>query len=119
MKKNIRGYHGTVKANVSSIIRDGFRIEKYSFLTSSLQKVPGDLGAGVYAFKDNPQNAEKFAEKFSEDAAVLKLSLEVEEEYYLDMDEENNASLVLDIYNSKVFKYLEERYERTNKSAKN
>lgn len=119
MKKNIKGYHGTVKANVSSIMRDGFIMEKYSLLTSTLQKVPGDLGAGVYAFKDNPQNAEGFAEKFNEEVAVLKLSLELEEEYYLNMDEKDNASLVLDIYRSKVFESLKERYERTNKSARN
>lgn len=119
MKKNIRGYHGTARANVPLITRNGFRIEKYSFLTSALQKIPGDLGAGAYAYKDNPQNAEKFAEKFGDDIAVLKLTLEVEEEYYLDMDEEDNASLVLDIYNSKVFKSLKQRYERTHKSARN
>lgn len=119
MEKYFRGYHGTAKINVPSIISDGFRIEKYSFLTSDLQKVPGDLGAGVYAFKDSPQNAKKFAEKFGENVAVLELSLKVEEEYYLDMDEEDNASLILDIYNSKVFKHLEARYERTNKSSRN
>ncbi len=117
MKKHFTGYHGTEKSNISSIISDGFRIEKYSFITSKLQKVPGDLGAGVYAYEDSLENAKKFAGKFVDEVAVLKLDIVVDENRFLDMDEKDNASLILEIYNSYVFKQLEARYELTNKSA--
>ncbi|WP_336825185.1 hypothetical protein [Sporosarcina sp. USHLN248] len=119
MEKHFTGYHGTVKSNVASIKSNGFRVEKYSFITSELQKVPGDLGAGVYAYKDSIENAKKFAEKFSDDISVLKLEIVVDEDRFMDMDEESNSSLILEVYNdNKVFNQLKERYMRTNKSAK-
>lgn len=120
MEKHFTGYHGTLKANVSSIKSNGFRVEKYSFITSELQKVPGDLGAGVYAYKDSIENAKRFAEKFSDDVSILKLDIVVDEERFMDMDEPSNSSLILEVYeNNQVFKRLKERYTRTNKSARN
>ncbi len=116
MKKHFTGYHGTIKGNVASIVSKGFRIKKYSFLTAELQNVPGDLGAGVYAYLDSMENAKRFAEKFGSDISVLKLDITVDEDRFLDMDEESNADLILEVYESRTFKSLEKRYRHSKGS---
>jgi len=117
MVKHFTGYHGTPHSNIASIRERGFRVKRYSFLTAELQEVPGDLGAGVYAYQDSISNAQRFAEKFGDNTAVLELDVTVDEDRYLDMDEEENSTLILDVYKGPVFKDLLSRYERTNKGS--
>lgn len=112
MVKKITGYHGTVKDNSTLILQNGFKINTYSFSTTARQPIPGDLGAGLYAYQDDIENAKRFAHKFKRDIAIFKLTLEVDEHKYLDMDEKDNAQLILDIYNSQHFKTLKHRYEQ-------
>lgn len=64
MVKKITGYHGTVKDNSTLILQNGFKINTYSFLITARQPIPGDLGAGLYAYQDDIENAKRFAHKF-------------------------------------------------------
>lgn len=104
MTKKIIGYHRTAKDNSTLILQNGFKINTYSFLITAKQPIPGDLGAGLYAYQDDIENAKRFSNKFNRDIAVFKLTLEV--------DKKNNAQFVLDIYNSQHFKILKHRYEQ-------
>lgn len=113
MMEKITGYHGTNKHNIESIKSRGFRIKTFTFMRANLEKVPGDLGSGLYAYAGQLENAELFAKKENrpEEIAVLKLEIEVDPEKVLDMDEEDNQELIQQVFNSRVISDLSNRYK--------
>lgn len=132
----ITAYHGTNKHSYARIQEIGFKIPTYSFLISPSrpgrhhqtrrQKVtiPGDLGAGLYAFEDSYKNAKRFAEKFikSENTVVCELFLEVDSTNILDMNLSENLESINNIRESQHYNMLLNRYrsefasERSRKS---
>lgn len=85
------GYHGTNKSCVERIKTQGFNFNNYSFIVSRNQKIPGDLGSGAYFFENSIENAYKFALKQNcNPLEVLECTIEVEDEFVLDMDDPEN-----------------------------
>lgn len=111
----ITAYHGTNKHSYSKIQKSGFIIPKYTFTTIPRRgdKIPGDLGAGLYAFENSAENAKKFSEKFGDksDVVVCELQLEVSAENILNMNEQENLDYFNDVRNSSVYQNLYKRFE--------
>lgn len=118
--KQYKGYHGTNKNAFVSISKKNFNIPTYSFLVARKQKIPGDVGAGLYAYLDSSQNAFKFSFKFheKEEIVVLELNLGVEEKKVLDMNEHQNEKFFLEFRNSKDFQVVSNRFHKVDGGSK-
>lgn len=113
--KSIKAYHGTNKHAYSLIQQNGFKIPKYDLtvVADRTPKLPGDLGAGLYAFENSKENASKFISKFEkveQDRVVCELHIEVDKEHILDMDEEKNIDYFNSLRNSSTYRDLHRRF---------
>lgn len=111
--KKYKGYHGTNENCVSSIKSEGFKIKSYSFTTTQLEQVPGDLGAGAYFYQDSCENAFNFAlkENKKESIKVIECDIEVDENKILDLNDKNNSDIFNEIMkNDRSLSTLKRRY---------
>lgn len=99
-KVEMVGYHGTPFENAEDIIKNDFNIRDFSISSKSKQKVPCDLGNGIYLFLNSlifNNNAEEMAGKYvkfckykSSNHAILKVVLSFDEdESIIDMNDED------------------------------
>lgn len=112
----ITAYHGTNQYSYTQIQKSGFKIPKYSFTASPKprEKIPGDLGAGLYAFENSPEHAKKFIGKFhkeKDEVVVCQLQLEVDEKKVLNMNDAGNIQYFDDVRNSSDYKMLFKRFQ--------
>jgi len=86
----ITGYHGTLEDPAKIINSDG-TMKRKAF---NKKQIPGDLGYGTYFFKNNPNLAYDFTEKFiqkSENSInVIECHLEVNENEVIDFNDAQN-----------------------------
>lgn len=95
------GFHATSQKNVNSIVKDGFEINR--------KKCNEWLGHGIYLFKykidaDTWANGTYYCRP---NPSVIKCSVEVDEDRYLDLDDPEKLN-DYDIYYKKLLKLLSE-----------
>lgn len=99
------GYHGTTKINKENILKEQkFHFDKFDVRVGS-NRIPNDLGAGVYFFCDDTDIESKgfdmayeYTKKYKENSIrkqnssieVIKTNIECKKENFLDLDEEIN-----------------------------
>jgi hypothetical protein len=105
----VTAYHGTSRKNAKKILTEGFRIEK------GRQRYPNDLGHGIYGYLDSsPEkgdvyfmqtakgNALLFAKQIrkvpAKQIVVLKLTIQIDIQNYLDLNQLVNRNHVLHLY---------------------
>ncbi|WP_338342524.1 hypothetical protein [Fructobacillus fructosus] len=105
----VTAYHGTSRKNARKILTEGFRIEK------GRQRYPNDLGHGIYGYLDSSpekgdvyfmqtakENALLFAKQIrkvpEKQIVVLKLTIQIDIQNYLDLNQLVNRNHVLHLY---------------------
>lgn len=105
----VTAYHGTSRKNAKKILTEGFRIEK------GRQRYPNDLGHGIYGYLDSSpekgdvyfmqtakENALLFAKQIrkvpAKQIVVLKLTIQIDIQNYLDLNQLVNRNHVLHLY---------------------
>jgi len=83
------GFHGTDKANVSSILAGGFRLSNNS---------ADWLGAGAYFFQDAPSRAKEWARTHCSDPAVI--GVEISLDGCMDLLDTDWWKLFRDVFNA-------------------
>lgn len=82
-------FHSTESSLVEKIIKDGFKFESYPIsFNNKVKKNPGTLGYGVYFFSDL-ELAKMYSSEKLNDGDILKANLKVDDDYILDLTNEN------------------------------
>ncbi|WP_188205398.1 hypothetical protein [Desemzia incerta] len=104
----IIGWHGTTHNSAEQIKKKGFQFEKYKFGKNN-QRLPNDLGAGVYFFVEDhyfekpTALAYKYVLKYKDrelaqtntKPKVLKAEINYDEDCMLDLDEKDNMEAIM------------------------
>lgn len=109
MQYNVKGYHGTIKSSSDSIYVNGFDYHQYDINDFESERVPNDLGFGIYFFIDNEKirsqgfkNAKNYAEKYVKKENIDKVTIVVADlnfnsHRFLNLDESDNQEYFLHI----------------------
>lgn len=107
-------YHGTKYSNATSILKNGFFLKTYDVNSEEKQSMPGDLGAGIYAFicDKKLKNSINFARKrFAPHHCTLILEL-IENYPVLDLQDPKNIEYISRFRESLDLKRIEERAKK-------
>lgn len=100
----MRCFHGTTQERSEKIRSEGFHLKTFDVLSDTKTHMPGDIGAGIYAFvcSKAEKNALKFAKKkakppYKKNVALITFSLSSERDLFIvDLDDKDWSEMLID-----------------------
>lgn len=109
----VKCFHGTSRSRASNIKKIGFNIKQLDIHNKEPEYMPGDIGAGLYAFiKKTPcENARRFAyKKHKKNTVVIEFSFEKTDELFiLNLDEPEWSNKLSEFRNTLNLGRIEKR----------
>lgn len=100
-------YHGSIKKNCDSILKNGLFIKKYIVASESnkqrgTKKLPGSFGYGFYTFIDDKELCRIFANRMcgSNEVAVLEVNSEIVKTNIIDLTNANDQRIFHTYFNN-------------------